>query len=195
MGKKLAKLLFDKRDHALIRIVNDALSADHRTRFARRVYFPYLHPHGIKEMTETKGLRTAYAVAQLLSSLEVGGVDDRINALRSLRQEVIDTAEGPLAKNTARVLLQIMKDLVRAHGDYPRQLELAHEFRRAASGKPRVVRRQLRNYHLLEMPEEWHQTGHQTVYPAAAPGNQPTFHRRHPGLQFSEALVFLSIPL
>jgi hypothetical protein len=33
-------------------------------------------------MTETKGLRTAYAVAQLLSSFEVGGVDDRINALR-----------------------------------------------------------------------------------------------------------------
>ena len=69
----------------LIRIVNDALSADRKGRFDRKVYFPYLHPHGIKEMTETKGLRSAYAVAQLLSSLEVGGVDDRINALRSLR--------------------------------------------------------------------------------------------------------------
>ena len=117
MGKKLNKLFFDKRDHELIRIVNDALSVDGSARFARKVYFPYLHPHGIKEMTETKGLRTAYAVAQLLSSLEVGGVDDRINALRALRHEVIDTAEGPLSKNTARVLLQIMKDLVRAHGD------------------------------------------------------------------------------
>ena len=157
MGQKLSRLLFDKRDHALIRIVNDALSADSRGRFARKVYFPYLHPHGIKEMTETKGLRTAYAVAQLLSSLEVGGVDDRINALRSLRHEVIDTAEGPLAKNTARVLLQIMKDLVRAHGDYRKQLELAHEFRRTASGKPRIVRQKLRYYHLLEMPEEWNQ--------------------------------------
>ena len=118
MGNNLSKLLFDKRDHELIQIVNDALSADRRGKFIRKVYFPHLHPHGIKEMTETKGLRTAYAVAQLLSSLEVGGVDDRINALRSLRHEVIDTAEGPLAKNTARVLLQIMKDLVRAHGDY-----------------------------------------------------------------------------
>ena len=69
MGAKLTKLLFDKRDHALIRIVNDALSADRMGKFARKVYFPYLHPHGIKEMTETKGLRAAYAVAQLLSSL------------------------------------------------------------------------------------------------------------------------------
>jgi len=177
MDDKFTKLLFDKRDHILIRIVNDALSADRSGRFARKVYFPYLHPHGIKEMTETKGLRTAYAVAQLLSSLEVGGVDDRINALRSLRYEVIDTAEGPLSKNTARVLLQIMKDLVRAHGDYRQQLELAHEFRRTASGKPRIVRQQLRHYHLLEMPEEWNQIAFDDhVHDANTKGRKSSTH-------------------
>jgi hypothetical protein len=177
MSEKFTKLLFDKPDHALIRIVNDALSADHRGKFARKVYFPYLHPHGIKEMTETKGLRTAYAVAQLLSSLEVGGVDDRIEALRALRHEVIDTAEGPLAKNTARVLLQIMKDLVRAHGDYRQQLELAHEFRRTASGKPRIVRQQLRHYHLLEMPEEWNQIAFDDhVHDANTKGRKSSTH-------------------
>jgi hypothetical protein len=55
------------------------------------------------------------------------------------------------------VLLQIMKSLVRAYGHSRRQLELAHDFRMTASGKPRIVRRQLRRYHLLEMPEEWNQ--------------------------------------
>ena len=108
-------------------------------------------------MVETRGLRSAFAVAQLLSSLAVGGVEDRLNALRSLRLEVIDAAQGPMPKNTARVLLQIMKELVRAFGDRRRQLELAHEFRTTFSGKPRIVRRQLRHYHLLEMPEEWNQ--------------------------------------
>jgi len=177
MGDKTTKLLFDKRDHALIRIVNDALSTDRRGRFVRKVYFPYLHPHGIKEMTETKGLRSAYAVAQLLSTLEVGGVDDRINALRALRHEVIDTAEGPLAKNTARVLLQIMKDLVRAHGDYRKQLELAHEFRRTASGKPRIVRQQLLHYHLLEMPEQWNQIAFDDhVHDANTKGRKSSTH-------------------
>jgi hypothetical protein len=128
-------------------------------------------------MVETKGLRAGYAVAQLLSSLEVGGVDDRINALRSLRHEVIDTAEGPLAKNTARVLLQIMKDLVRAHGDYRKQLELAHEFRRTASGKPRIVRQQLRHYHLLEMPEEWNQIAFDDhVHDANTKGRKSSTH-------------------
>jgi hypothetical protein len=102
-------------------------------------------------------LRIAYAAVHLLSSLEVGGVEERINALRLLRDEVIDTAEGPMPKNTARVLLQIMKDLVRVRGDYRKQLQLAHDFRIAASGKPRLIRRQLKRYHLLEMPEDWNQ--------------------------------------
>ncbi len=151
---KIPRCLFDGKDYELIQIVNDVLR---RTKFARKLYFPYFHPNGIKEMAETKGLRSAYAVAQLLSSLEIGGVEERLNALRSLRLEVIDTAEGPMPKNTARVLLQIMKSLVRAYGDSRRQLELAHDFRMTASGKPRIVRRQLKQHHLLEMPEEWNQ--------------------------------------
>jgi hypothetical protein len=151
---KIPRYLFDRKDYDLIEIVNDVLRS---ARFARKLYFPYFHPNGIKEMAETKGLRSAYAVAQLLSSLEIGGVEERVNALRSLRLEVIDTAEGPMPKNTARVLLAIMKDLVRAYGDRRRQLELAHDFRTTASGKPRIVRRQLKRHHLLEMPEAWNQ--------------------------------------
>jgi hypothetical protein len=34
---------------------------------------------------------------------------------------------------------------------------LAHDFRRVASGKPSIVRKMLRRYHLLEMPEAWNQ--------------------------------------
>ena len=177
MADKQTRFLFDKRDHELIRIVNSVQRVEGSAGFARSFYFPYLHPHGIKEMTETKGLRAAYAVAQLLSSLEIGRVDDRINALRSLRHEVIDIAEGPMPRNTARVLLQIMKDLVRAQGDYRRQLELAHDFRRTASGKPRLVRRQLRRYHLLEMPEEWNQIAFDDhVHDANTKGRKSSTH-------------------
>jgi hypothetical protein len=157
MNDNISGLFFDKRDHELIRIVNDVLEGKSSTKYTRRFYYPYFHSHGIKEMTETRGLRIAYAVVHLLSSLEVGGVEDRINALRLLRNEVIDTAEGPMPKNTARVLLQIMKDLVRVYGNYQKQLQLAHDFRTAASGKPGIIRRQLKRYHLLEMPEDWNQ--------------------------------------
>jgi hypothetical protein len=150
-------MLFDRRDHELIRIVGELRDRGNRKAYARKRYYLVFHPNGIKEMTETKGMRMAYAVAHLLDSLEVGQVDDRLNALRMLRAEAIDTTGGPMPKNTARVLLQLMKDLVRFQGTYPRQLALAHDFRTAVSGKPRIVRRLLKRYRLLEMPEQWHQ--------------------------------------
>ena len=157
MSRLFSKFLFDKRDYELIRIVNEIQVHENRKEFARKWYYPVFHPNGIREMIESKGLRIAYAVAHLLNSLEVGAMEDRIHSLRLLRAEVIDNANGPMPKNTARVLLQLMKDLVRAHENHNRQLTLAHDFRTAAFGKPRTVRRHLKKYRLLEMPEEWNQ--------------------------------------
>lgn len=150
------RLCFDRGDFALLRIVNDVLSREGAPGL-KRLLAPYMHPHGIKEMAAPKGLRIAYAIIHLLGSLEAGLAGDRLTALRSLRDEVLVAAESGLEKNTARVLLQIMKGLVRARGNTRRQLELAHDFRSAVSGRPRVVRALLREYHLLEMPEEWNQ--------------------------------------
>ncbi len=150
-----ARLHFDRRDRALLELVDDVLG--HPSSSMRRLLAPYLHPHGIKEMAAPRELRIAYATARLLGSLEADQVESRLSALRSLRDEVLATAESGLEKNTARVLLQIMKDLVRARGDTRRRLELAHDFRAAATGKPRVVRRLLAERHLLEMPEAQNQ--------------------------------------
>ena len=153
----MSRWQFDKRDHQLLGIVNDVLTRDKSRKRARKLVYPYLHPHGIKELAESRGLRIAFAVIHLLESLEAGELDDRLDALRSLREEVLNTAVGSLPLNTARVLLTIMKELVRAHGDERRQLQLAHDFRTAATGNPRLIRKQLRRYHLLEMPETWNQ--------------------------------------
>ncbi len=99
----------------------------------------------------------AYAAVRLMESLELGKVDDRITALRCLRDEVMHSGDSPMQNNTARVLLVIMKELVRTRDDKGRQLQLAHDFRTAAIGKPRNIRAFLHRYHLLEMPEEWNQ--------------------------------------
>jgi len=150
-------ILFDRRDHVLLKVVNNVLTAEKPLESSERRFFPYLHPRGIKEMAESRGIRIAHAVIHVLKSLEVGKFEDRLSALRCLRDEVLNVTTGPLPKNTARVLLQIMKEMVRAHGNYARQLELAHDFRITATGKPRIVRKQLARYHLFEMPEQWNQ--------------------------------------
>ncbi len=152
-----SRLFFDQRDHDLLLIVNEMIKGDKSILHDQRRFFHHLHPRGIKEMAESKGLRIAYAVIHLLESLQEGQVDNRICALRALRDEVMCSTDQNLQMNTARVLIEIMKDLVRAANEYPRQLELAHDFRLVASGKPRIVRFYLNKYRLLEMPEQWNQ--------------------------------------
>jgi hypothetical protein len=151
------RYLFDRRDYRLLELVNEVIGYGKAGPYRRGELYAQFHPEGIKELAESRGLRIAYAAILLLQSLTAGRLEDRLGALRALRDEVIDTATGPMPRNTARVLLQIMKELVRAHGNRRRQLELAHDFRAAASGKPRIIRRELRKYHLLEMPEAWNQ--------------------------------------
>ena len=153
--RKFSSLLFDPQDHKLIQLVNAFVEARAQNNALRQPEAG-LHPHGIIEMASSHGLRLASAVIVLLESLEAGGPNERLQALRRLHDEVLYSSHSSLQNNTARVLVQIMKDLVRSD-DPCRQLPLAHEFHQAVRGTPRIVRALLRKFHLLEMPEEWNQ--------------------------------------
>ncbi len=157
MKTLFSKLLFDRKDHELLRLIQDVLNREQSRKNFKNLLNPYLNPHGIKEMAAPQGFRIAYAMADLLHSLEIGKAADRLSALRALHDEVLNITHSSLRLNTARVLLQIMKELVRLQGEDARRLELAHDFRMAVSGRPRLIRDELRRYHLLEMPEEWSQ--------------------------------------
>ena len=150
-------LFFDKQDRAVLALVNRIL--DGANDKPNRFLDPNLHPHGIEELVAPPVERMAYATVNLLRNLESGGgqVEDRLLALQTLYDEVLNSAHSALRRNTARVLMQIMKDIVRAHGDFQIQLRLAHDFRSVVHGTPRIVRRMLSRYHLPEMPEEWNQ--------------------------------------
>jgi len=170
------RLLFDRKDHTLLSIVSEALSREDISG-VKRLLTPFLHPRGVKELAATQGLRIAYAAANLLDSLEIGKAADRLNALQGLREEVMNASRSLLRRNAARVLLQIMKELLRAGGERRRQLELAHDFRMAVDGRPRFIRRMLKRYHLVPMPEDWTQIcfdGH--VHDANTKGRKSATH-------------------
>ena len=156
MKNKPAAIFFDKDDYQLLSVVKDVLDKG-QSRDLRSLLVEHMHPHGIKEMAAPRGLRIAYAIASLLGSFEKGTAGARIKALRSLRDEVFLSSNTFYRKNTARVLLQIMKDLLRTQDNELRQLKLAHDFRMVSTGNPRLIRAELAKYHLLEMPEEWNQ--------------------------------------
>ncbi|MCW7755044.1 hypothetical protein OOT00_13715 [Desulfobotulus sp. H1] len=156
--KKWHPFMFDAADYHLLDIIKDIRYRKKKQKDLRQRVGPYLHPRGIKELAAPRELRMAYATAHLLDSLDAGRVEDRLTALQSIVDEVRSSTESNLRNNAARVMLQLMKELIRCdENDMLRQLALAHDFRRAASGRPRVIRSLLSHYHLLEMPEDWNQ--------------------------------------
>ena len=170
-------LYYDANDYTLLDILNDLMRRGVDRAHFKTILEPYLRPHGIKELAADPGLRIAYAIMHLLQSLKSDQADDRIKALNALRDETLAAARGSMRNNRARVLVQIGKELIRAQGMEERQLELAHDFRRAAIGKVGFLRRQLRKYHLLEMPEEWNQiTFDDRVHDANSKGRKSATH-------------------
>ncbi len=156
----MSSLYFDRQDHELLDMIGSFLAKDNANQLYQRLFDASLHPNGIKVLAVSREFRIAYAVMNLLDSLEAGKVRDRLSALTALRDEVLYSAQTGFRRNTGRVLIQIMKELVRGLSgslDRTSQLELAHSFRMATTGKPRVVRQLLKRYHLLEMPEAWNQ--------------------------------------
>ena len=153
----LKRFFFDQQDKTVLSLVNRILDSSQDQQ--ERLFDPNLHPHGIEELVASPVERMAYAVVNLLRNLESGSgqTEDRLLALQALYDEVLNSAHSTLRRNTARVLMEIMKDMVRAYGDYDTQIRLAHDFRSVVHGTPRVVRRMLARYHLPEMPEEWNQ--------------------------------------
>lgn len=177
MMQKVSRIFFDKNDYHLLQIVDDVLERGPESREFRSLLVEYMHPHGIKEMAAPRGLRIAYAVVSLLGSFEKGRVHDRLKALTALRDEVLTSSPGYFHRNTARVLLQIMKELVRTRDNELRRLKLAHDFRMVSAGNPRKVRKELASYHLVEMPEEWNQlTFDDHVHDANTKGRKSPTH-------------------
>ncbi len=174
-----SSVFFDRQDHELLHMVNMVLEKDQNvsSRYTQHLFDAALHPHGIKELAVSNDKRIAYAVINLLSSLEVGQAKDRLMALNALYEEVIFCGNSQFRFNTGRVLIQIMKELVRSYGDKERQLKLAHDFRLATSGRPRVIRAFLKRYYLLEMPEAWNQvTFDHHVHDANTKGRKSPTH-------------------
>ena len=145
---------YDPEDYQLLAMISQTVE---KNRHGQARVMSKLSPNGIIELSEPIELRMASAVLRLLDTLEQGKADERLWALAALHEEVLVMSRTFLRINTGRVLVQIMKELVRAKGDFEAQLRLAHDFRQAATGRHSVVRRLLHRYFMLEMPEDWTQ--------------------------------------
>ncbi len=171
-------LYFDQSDRDLLAMVNSTTESRPSEKLEQKLFNTALHPHGILSFATSREIRVAHAVINLLFSIE-GRKDaaTRLSALRALYDEVINSASTPFRINTGRVLVQMMKDIIRAKGNELEQLKLIHDFRKVSAGNPRIVRSFLASRYLLEMPESWDQlTMDQHVHDSNTKGRKnPTY--------------------
>ncbi len=153
----LQKLFFDKQDYELLSFVNKFALMQGKKQANIEILDSNLHPHGIKTLALSREMRVANAVIRFLDQLDAQKSEERLKALQTLYDDVLNSAKTDYRRNTARVLVEIMKDIVRNHGNVQYQLQLANNFRRASQGNPHIVRHFLEEYGLLEMPEKWNQ--------------------------------------
>ncbi len=171
-------LFFDRQDRELLKMINDIIDNGLSSDTEHKIFNTRLHPHGVLNLTTTHEYRMAQAVINLLGSLnKTVSAEDRLAALRTLHDEVMHSAQTTFRYNTGRVLIQIMKAIIRSRHDESAQLKLIHDFRKAASGNPRIVREFLTQHHLMEMPEAWNQvTMDHHVHDANTKGRKSATH-------------------
>ncbi len=168
---------FDRQNYELLSFINKILIMEEEAHTSEEMLNVNLHPHGIKTLALSREMLVANAMIRLLGSTEGRDSSYRLQALQTLYDEVLNSAKTSFRRNTARVLVEIMKALVQAHGDIQKQLFLASDFRQAAQGKPVAVRRFLREYGLVEMPEDWSQlTFDHHVHDANTKGRKSATH-------------------
>lgn len=151
---KWERIFFDPGDRELVKTVAAADRND--SSWNIREYASELHPRGIIELVEPRALRIVRSVMTLLDNFTPGAnaMNKRINAMIMLRDELCEGLSVPLKFNTARVLLELAKELIRLRRTPRRSLRAAHDLRMALLGNPRFIRSQLKRFQLLEMPED-----------------------------------------
>ena len=105
------QLLFDAADYDLVRAVDEAVAAAEPVTL--RETDRALHPRGIRELAEPQTIRLARNMLNIIDRGETGlpAAEERLAALQALRDEVLEGLNVPLAFNTARALLQVLKEL------------------------------------------------------------------------------------
>ncbi|MDX9965161.1 hypothetical protein, partial [Desulfobacter postgatei] len=77
MWKAINSIFFDRRDYKLIEIVTSVYNEPKTLGYTGKLLYPYFHPLGIKELAESRGLRAAYSIVNLMESIESGDITRR----------------------------------------------------------------------------------------------------------------------
>jgi hypothetical protein len=115
--------------------------------------FPDSHPRGFIKEFKKRRTTIVESYLRITKNLESVSYDERINALRLLAEHINYSRSLKMPLNTARVQLALMKEVVKNRDNKRIQLELMRDFSVSSFGHPRVIRRFLKKFDIIEVPE------------------------------------------
>ncbi len=93
-------------------------------------------------------------ISRIARELDRNNCHKRLHALKSLVELSLHAKTVSMPLNTARVQIQIMKEAINSQGNRRRQFELIADFSLASYGHEAVIRRLLREFRRVEIPEK-----------------------------------------
>lgn len=120
-----------------------------------RLYIRHLsHPGGFIRDFGKRRLSIAGAYIKIARDLSPNSADERLAALSMLVDQSLHAKTINMPLNTARIQIDLMKEVVKSRSNRRRQMEAMADFGLVSFGQEAVVRRFLNKLHLVEVPEE-----------------------------------------
>jgi len=115
--------------------------------------YPDSHPRGFVKMFRKRQVSIVESYVKILSYLGSNKCIERLSALKLLVQQVLHSKSIQMPLNTARVQMALMKEAVKHKDNQRVQMERLRDFSVSTFGKPRVIRRFLKELNIIEVPE------------------------------------------
>jgi hypothetical protein len=115
--------------------------------------FPESHPRGFIKKFRKRRISIVESYAKIIGFLESDKYNERLDALKLLARHVLHSRSLEMPLNTARVQLALMKEAVKNRDNKRVQLERLRDFSVSSFGKPKFIRKYLKELNIIEVPE------------------------------------------
>lgn len=116
-------------------------------------FFPNSNPKGFIKEFKKRRATIVESYLKITQNIESGNSKERDYALRLLAEHINYPSSLKMPLNTARVQMALMKEVVKNRDNKRLQLELLHDFSASTYGHPRVIRKLLKRFDIMEVPE------------------------------------------
>lgn len=116
-------------------------------------FYPDSNPKGFVKEFKKRRTTIVESYLKITKDLDSASYNRRINALKLLEENINYSGSLKMPLNTARVQLALMKEVTKTRNNKRVQLELMRDFTTSTFGHPRVIRKLLKRFDIIEVPE------------------------------------------